>query len=274
MEINIQKMAETYTPIVMEYGVQFISALVIFIVGKWLAGKAANLMQTQMEKRNIDPMVSGFASSLIHWGLIAFVTIAALGQIGIQTASFIAIIGAAGLAVGLALQGSLANFAAGVLILIFKPFKLGDFISAGGESGSVSEIRIFSVQLVTPDNKEIILPNSTIMSGSITNFSAKDKRRVDLTIGVSYDAFLPDVRKILEDIVAAEPLVLQNEANMVAVAELGDSSVNLVVRSWVKSPDYWTVYFNLTETIKLKLDEANIGIPYPQMDVHVQKTAS
>jgi small conductance mechanosensitive channel len=274
MEINIEEMADKFIPMIMEYGIQVISALVIFIVGKWLAGKASNFIKGQMEKHNIDPMINSFASNLIRWGLIAFVAIAALGQIGIQTASFIAIIGAAGLAVGLALQGSLANFAAGILILIFKPFKLGDFISAGDESGTVSEIRIFSVQLVTPDNKEITLPNNAIMSSSITNFSAKDKRRVDLTIGVSYDAFLPGVRKILEAIVAAEPLILHNEANLVAVSELGDSSVNLVVRSWVKTSDYWPVYFKLTETIKLKLDEANIGIPYPQMDVHVQKPVS
>jgi len=270
---NPQELIEQYLPVVIEYGIKFLTALVIFIIGKWIVGKLTNFIEKQMTSRNVDPMLSGFTKSILYWILFAFVCIAALGQIGIQTASFVAIFGAAGLAVGLALQGSLSNFAAGVLIIIFKPFKLGEFIDAGGESGTVTEIRIFSIQLLTPDNKEITLPNSSVMNGSITNYSSKEKRRVDLTIGVSYDAHLPDVRNLLEEIVANESLVLQDEANMVAVSELGDSCVNLVVRSWAKTPDYWTVYFNLTETIKLKLDEAKIGIPYPQMDVHISKDA-
>lgn len=271
MQINAKQLLDNYLPIAMDYGIQIITAIIILLAGKWLAGILSGFLRSQLDGRGVDSMVSGFVKNLVYWALFAFAAIAALGQLGIQTASFIAVIGAAGLAVGLALQGSLSNFAAGVLILIFKPFKTGDYIDAAGQSGSVNEIKIFSTLLVTPDNKEILIPNSAIMNGSITNYSARDTRRVDLSIGVSYDAHLPDVRKLLEDIVAAEPLVLHEANNLIAVAALADSSVNFVVRSWVKSSDYWTVYFRLTETIKLKLDEAGIGIPYPQMDVHIQK---
>lgn len=272
MEFDPNQLIEQYLPQFINSGVQLFSALAIFFIGKWAAGVMANFLQTQMQNRKVDPMVSGFVRSLIYWAMFAFVCVAALAQIGVQTASFVAIIGAAGLAVGLALQGSLSNFAAGVLMVIFKPFKIGDYVDAGGQSGTVTDIKIFSIELVTPDNKEIIIPNSAVMNGSIVNYSSKENRRVDLKIGVSYDAYLPDVRKLLEDIIANEPLVLKNKANMVAVSELGSSSVNLVVRAWVKSADYWTVYFKLTETIKLKLDEANITIPYPQMDIHLTKT--
>lgn len=271
MTIDTKQLLDTYLPLAMDYGIQIITAIIILLAGKWLAGIFAGFLRSQLDKRSVDPMVSSFVRSLVYWGLFAFAAIAALGQLGIQTASFIAVIGAAGLAVGLALQGSLSNFAAGVLILVFKPFKTGDYIEAGGQSGSVNEIKVFATLLVTPDNKEVLIPNSSILNGSITNYSARDTRRVDLSIGVSYDAHLPDVRKLLEEIVAAEPLILHEQNNLIAVAALADSSVNFVVRSWVNTADYWTVYFRLTETIKLKFDEAGIGIPYPQMDVHIQK---
>lgn len=271
MEFNFEQLAEQYVALSINYGIQLISALAIFLIGKWIAGVVTNFLQTQMHKRKVDPMVSSFVRSILYWAMLAFVSIAALAQIGVQTASFVAMIGAAGLAVGLALQGSLSNFASGVLMIIFKPFKIGDYVEAGGQAGTVTDIKIFSIQLLTPDNKEIIIPNSAVMNGSIVNYSSTGKRRVDLKIGVSYDAYLPDVRKLLEDIIANEALVLKNESNLVAVSELASSSVNLVVRVWVKSPDYWSVYFRLTETIKLKLDEANIGIPYPQVDVHFTK---
>ena len=180
-------------------------------------------------------------------------------------------LGAAGLAIGLALQGSLSNFAAGVLIIIFRPFKVGDYIEAGGEAGIVEEIKIFSTQLRSPDNKTIILPNSTIMDGNIVNYSTKPTRRIDLVIGVGYEAHLPDVKHVLRSVVDADNRVLREEDNMVEVLELADSSVNFVVRSWVRTEDYWDVYFSLMENIKLKLDEAGINIPYPQMDVHMSK---
>lgn len=269
MDFKLEALSEQYLPLVISYSVQFVSAIAIFFIGKWFASAIANVLQVQMGKRKIDPIVSGFMRSIIYWVMLAFITIAALAQLGIQTAQFIAILGAAGLAIGLSLQGSLSNFASGVLIIIFKPFKLGDYVEAGGQTGVVTEIKIFSIQLLTTDNKEILIPNSSVMNGSITNYTSKETRRVDLKIGVSYDAYLPDVRKLLEDIINNEELVLKNAENQVAVSELGESSVNLVVRAWVKTEDYWTVYFKLTETIKLKLDEANIVIPYPQMNVYL-----
>lgn len=276
MEMNIETLSAQYLPLLSEYllqyGLQTISALAIFFIGKWLARLATGFLVAQLNKHGVDPMITGFLNGLLYWILLVFILIAALSQLGIQTAQFIAVLGAAGLAVGLALQGSLSNFAAGILIIIFKPFKLGDYIEAGGAAGSVSEIRIFSIQLITPDNKEVIIPNSSVMNSNIINFTAQAKRRVDLKIGVSYDSHLPDVKKLLQEIVATHPKVLKNDANLVAVSELGDSSVNFVVRAWVDTSDYWPVYFELTETIKLKLDEANIKIPFPQMDVHVHKT--
>ncbi len=278
MDFNVETLSTKYLPILTEYllqyGLQALSALAIFFIGKWVARAATDFLITQMNKQNVDPLITSFLRSLVYWVLLAFIIIAALAQIGIQTAQFIAIMGAAGLAVGLALQGSLSNFASGILIIIFKPFKLGDYIEAGGAAGAVKEIRIFSIQLLTPDNKEVIIPNSAVMNGNIVNFTAQAKRRVDLKVGVSYKAHLPDVKKILQDIVADNALVLHGEDNLVAVSDLGDSGVIFVVRAWANTADYWAVYFGLTETIKLKLDEAKIEIPYPQMDVHFHKRDS
>ncbi len=200
---------------------------------------------------------------------MVFVVLAALSQVGIQTTSFIAIIGAAGLAIGLALQGSLANFAAGFLLIIFRPFKVGDFIEAGGVSGSVESIQIFTTTLTTPDNKTVIVPNSNIYSGNITNYSAKETRRVDLVVGVSYDADLSQVKAILNEIAANDERVMSDPEPVIAVSELADNSVNLVMRMWTKTADYWGVYFDATETVKVRLDEAGVGIPYPQRDVHL-----
>lgn len=271
MNFDIEQLAAQGQALVLEYGVQVVMAIVIYVIGSWIAKMVANLIKKGMSHRNVDPMVSGFVHSLVYWGAYIFVIIAALAQVGVQTASFIAVIGAAGLAVGLALQGSLSNFAAGVLMIIFKPFKTGDFVEVAGKAGSVEVIRIFNIQLKTPDNKVIIIPNSAVMDGSIVNYSQKPMRRVDLTIGVSYEAYLPDVTACLKEIVANEPKVLQEEANLIAVSELGDSSVNYVVRVWVNTPDYWEVYFRMMETVKLTFDEKGIGIPYPQMDVHLNK---
>jgi len=203
------------------------------------------------------------------------VVLAALSQLGIQTTSFIAILGAAGLAIGLALQGSLANFAAGFLMIIFRPFKVGDFIEGAGVAGVVEQIQIFTTILRTPDNKTIIVPNAGLSNGNITNYSTKDTRRVDLTVGASYDADIRHVKQVLEGIIAADQRILPDPAPMIVVSELADSSVNFVVRVWVKSPDYWGVFFNANEQVKLRFDEEGIGIPYPQRDVHVyeHKTA-
>ncbi len=248
-------------------------AAVILFGGLWAARQLRNLVNNLLNKRGVDPMLSSFAASIAHILLIAFVVIASLGQLGIQTTSLVAIIGAAGLAIGLALQGSLANFASGVMIIAFRPFKVGDFIDAGGTSGVVEGIQIFSTQLRTGDNKTIIIPNSKITGGSITNFSAKETRRVDLVFGISYDDDIRMAKEILKDIVAADERILKDPAPVIAVSELADSSVKFVVRPWVKSADYWAVYFDLTENVKLRFDNEGISIPYPQRDVHMHQAA-
>jgi small conductance mechanosensitive channel len=200
---------------------------------------------------------------------MTIVIIAALNQFGIQTASLIAIVGAAGLAIGLALQGSLANFAAGFLMLIFRPFKTGDYIEGAGTQGTVEEIHLFTIQLKTPDNKTVIIPNAKLMGDNIINYSAKDKRRVDLVIGVSYSDNLSKVRQVLEDVLSKDNRVLKDPAPTIAVMELGDNSVNFAVRPWAKTDDYWNVYFDLTEDIKKRFDAESISIPFPQRDVHL-----
>lgn len=264
---------EGIVELAMLYGVQVILALTIFIVGKWVAKKIANIVQRVLAKNNVDPAIQHFVGSLVSWVLIIFVVIASLGQLGIQTASFVAIVGAAGLAVGLALQGSLANFAAGVLILIFRPFKVGDFIEVAGVSGVVQKIQIFTTELHSPDNKKIIVPNGGVISGNITNYSANDTRRVDLVFGVGYGDDINAAKAVLQSVVAAEPKVLQDPAPTIAVVELADSSVNLVCRPWVNTADYWDVYFNITEAAKKALDAQGISIPFPQRDLHLHNVA-
>lgn len=219
--------------------------------------------------REIRPCAGEVRGQPAYAALLAFVVLAALAQLGIQTTSFIAIIGAAGLAVGLALQGSLSNFAAGVMLIIFRPFKVGDFIEAAGVSGSVEEIMIFSTKLKSPDNKQLYVPNGSIISGTITNYSAKDQRRVDLVFGCGYGDDIKKAKALLEAIVKENPLVLDDPAPTIGVLELGDSSVNFAVRPWVATPDYWDVYFQITEEVKQRFDEAGISIPFPQRDVHL-----
>lgn len=252
-----------------EFGFNLISALAILIVGLWVAKKIAGWGGASVKRSGVDETLTSFLSKLIHAGLAAFVIIAALSRVGIQTASFVAVLAAAGLAVGLALQGSLANFAAGVLIMLFRPYKLGDWVEAGGVSGSVKDISIFSTVLATGDNKKIIVPNSQMTGGSITNYSAYDTRRVDLVVGVSYSADLQKARSVFEKVIREQEAVLEDKDITVAVKALGASSVDFVLRAWVKSGDYWPTYFALTEKIKLALDEHGIGIPFPQMDVHL-----
>jgi small conductance mechanosensitive channel len=269
--IDLYKILEQSQGLIVEYSLKVLAALAIYVIGRLIAKLIAKGILKALKIRNIDDTVARFIHNVTYGALYVFVIIAALSQLGIQTASFITIIGAAGLAIGLALQGSLSNFASGVLMIIFRPFKIGDYVEAGGKSGTVEDIQIFCTQLKTPDNKVVIIPNSAIMDDSIVNYSTKEIRRVDLKIGVSYDAYLPEVKALLTKTVEANEKVLHTEGYKIAVLELGDSSVNFVVRTWAKTPEYWDVYFELTESIKLALDENNIGIPYPQMDVHVQK---
>jgi len=256
------------------YGLRVIAALAIFIVGRWVAGWLRGLLRKLMAKSGTDPMLISFVTNMAYFALLAFVVIAALGQLGIQTTSFIAILGAAGLAVGLALQGSLQNFAAGVLIIIFRPFKIGDFIEGGGTIGVVETMDIFTTKMKTGDNKAVIVPNGQIIGGTIINYSAKQTRRLDLVIGVGYNDDLLQVKEVLAEILAADERVLADPAPTIGVLELGDNSVNFAVRPWVNSGDYWPLHFALLETIKLRFDAEGISIPYPQRDVHLHQVTS
>lgn len=251
------------------YGIKVVAALAIFIVGRWVARAVRNFVRRLMERGKVDDTLVSFVGNLTYVLLLAFVVVAALNQIGIQTTSFIAVIGAAGLAIGLALQGSLANFAAGVLLIIFRPFKAGDYIEGAGVAGTVEEIQIFTSQLKTPDNKTIIIPNAKLTGDNIINYSAKDTRRVDMVFGVSYSDDLQKVRQILEDILTKDDRVLQDPAPTIGVVELADNSVNFACRPWVKTGDYWAVYFEITETVKRRFDAEGVSIPFPQRDVHV-----
>ena len=254
-----------------EYGLNLIGAIAIFVFGKWIARRIASLIKTVMEKAEVDATLVRFSENLIYILLMVVVILAALNTLGVQTTSFVAILGAAGLAIGLALQGTLGNVGSGVLLIMFRPFKVGDVVSAGGETGSVEAISLFATTLNTPDNKVVIIPNSTVTSGNITNFSAKETRRVDLVFGIGYDDDLKLAKATLEEIIGSDERVLKEPEPFIAVSELADSSVNFVVRAWVNSGDYWGVHFDTIEKVKLTFDEKGISIPYPQMDVHLDK---
>lgn len=253
------------------YGLKILAALIIFIIGRWIATLLTKALRTAMEKRSIEPSLIGFASSLTHSALLIFVVLAALNKLGVQTASFVAVIGAAGLAIGLALQGSLSNFAAGVLILIFKPYKVGDFVAAGGAKGKITEIGIFTTTLVTTDHRTQILPNSIATGGVIENYSKQGTRRLDLIVGVSYGDEIPKVKQVLQEILDNEPRILPDPKPTIGLLEMADSSINFAFRPWVKADDYWDLYFELQERIKTRFDEEGISIPFPQRDVHLIK---
>ncbi len=251
------------------YGLQLVGAILIFVIGRWVATLLKGVVRRLMEKTKADPTLVLFVTNFTYVVLMVFIIIAALGRIGVQTGSFIAVIGAAGLAVGLALQGSLANFAAGVLLLIFRPFKADDLIEGAGVLGIVEEIGVFTTTLKTLDNKKVIVPNAKLTGDNIVNYSAKPIRRVDMVIGVSYDADLKKTKEVLSEVLAADERVLKDPEPTVAVSELGDSSVNLVVRPWTKTENYWGVYFDTTQAAKERLDAEGIVIPFPQRDVHL-----
>jgi small conductance mechanosensitive channel len=249
--------------------INIVAAALIFFIGRWVAGVLSNLVEKGLIRARLDATLGKFVRHLVYFLMLIFVVIAALNRLGVQTASFIAAIGAAGLAVGLALQGSLSNFAAGILLIIFKPFKVGDFVEIGGVKGTVQEIQIFNTVLHSPDNIRIVLPNAQVTNGNILNYSANDKRRVDLTVGVSYDDDLSKVKQFLLSVLLADNRILRTPEPVVAVSEMADSSVNLVVRPWVKSDDYWPVYFDLTEKIKVGLKANGFTVPFPQYDLHL-----
>jgi small conductance mechanosensitive channel len=269
MEINIDKILETITVWFTTYSIKIVAAILIFIIGKWLCRRIANLLIKIMEKNNIDVTLVKFLGSIVYYTLFIVVMIAVAGQLGINTTSFLTIIGAAGLAIGLALKDSLSNLASGVMLIMFRPIKIGDFVDVGGVTGTVQSIDIFNTTIHSPDNQKHIVPNASITSGVITNVTANDNRRVDLVIGIGYDDDIAKAKGILEAIIKKEERVLENPATNIAVSELGDSSVNFVVRPWVKTSDYWDVYFDLTEEIKITFDKEGISIPYPQQDVHL-----
>jgi small conductance mechanosensitive channel len=245
-------------------------AAVIFFIGRWIAKQLSDLLEKGLHHARMDATLGKFIRNLAYFSMLAFVAIAALNRLGVQTTSAVAAIGAAGLAVGLALQGSLSNFAAGVLLIIFKPFKVGDFVEIGGAKGTVQEIQIFNTVLHSIDNVRIVIPNAHVTSDNILNYTANDKRRVDLVIGVSYGDDLSKVKRVILSVLLADSRVLRNPEPAVLVSELATSSVNLVVRSWVKTEDYWPVYFDLTEKIKVELDANGITIPFPQHDIHIR----
>lgn len=263
---------QTVSDMIGLYTTNFAIAIVIFFVGKWLAHKITHITVNLMNKHDkIDETLAKFLDDIIYCALMAVVILSALDQLGINTTSFLAILGAAGLAIGLALKDSLSNFASGVMIIMFKPFKIGDAITAGGVTGKVKEIHLFNTEFTTPDNQKILVPNGAITAGSIININAHDTRRVDLVVGISYDDNIKTAKDLLQAIVNENEKILKEPAVTIAVSELANSSVNFIVRPWVNTADYWDVKFNLTETIKNRFDEAGISIPYPQTDVHLYK---
>lgn len=266
--IDIQQIFNDY---IMPWGINIVMALVIFIVGRWVVNIINNLVQKLMKRADMDEILISFLSSIMRTVLLLFVVVAALDQVGVNTTSFIALLGAAGLAIGLSLQGSLQNFASGVMLIVFRPFKKGDFVEVAGTSGVVSEIGIFTTTMTTPDNKLIIVPNGAIYGGTITNYSAKDTRRIDMVFGIGYGDDIHKAKQILGDIIAADERVLQDPEPTIALGELGDSSVNFLVRPWVNSGDYWAVMWDTNEKVKDTFDANGISIPFPQMDIHVDK---
>jgi small conductance mechanosensitive channel len=269
--MDISKYTDMAVMYASEYGLKVIAAILIFIVGKWAANKISIVSKNLMLKAKIDHTLAEFAESIIYFLILIMVILASLNAIGVNTTSFLAVFGAASLAVGLALKDSLSNIGAAVIIIIFRPFKMGDFIEAGGATGTVKDINLFSTIIEPIDKSIVIVPNSGIISGNIINFSKRTERRVDHVFGIGYDDDLKLAKETLMEIIKTDERVLEEPAPLVAVGELADSSVNFVFRAWVKADDYWDVYFDMLERVKLTFDEKGISIPYPQMDVHTDK---
>ena len=269
MTLDTTQWLEKFQEALTAWGPKVVAAAVVLVLG-WIAARMLiGLMRRAMGRGGVDATLIGFLANVVHMALIALVVITALAQLGVATTSFAAVLGASALAVGFALQSSLSNLAAGVMVIFFRPFKAGDFVEAGGISGIVEEIQIFSTKLRTPDNKEVTVPNSQITGDAITNYSARDTRRIDLVFGIGYDDDIQRAKQLLEQIVAADGRVLADPEPVIAVSELADSSVNFVVRPWVSTDDYWVVTFDLTEKVKLRFDADGISIPFPQTDVHL-----
>jgi len=264
--INIEQILQDY---ILPWSINIVSAILVFYIGRFIVSLIVDVCRKLLERANFDEMLVGFLCSILRWTLLLFVIIAALSQLQVNTTSMVALLGAAGLAIGLSLQSSLSNFASGVLLVVFRPFTKGNFVEVAGTTGVVQQIGIFTTTLLTPDNKEIIVPNGAIYGSSITNYSARDTRRVDMKFGVSYGDDIKLVKQILTDIVNDDPRILDEPAPVIALGELGESSVNFLVRPWTKTEDYWAVLWDTNEEVKRRFDAQGVSIPFPQMDVHM-----
>lgn len=262
------------TEMAMTWGLRFAQALIIFFIGRLIARLIARGAERLMGKAGVDKTLSHFLYNVMFTVMLVAVIVAAIKPLGVDTTSFIAILGAAGLAIGLALQGSLSNFSSGIMLILFRPFEAGDFVEAGGATGMVEQINIFNTVMKTGDNREIIVPNSKIFDDIITNYSARDMRRIDLLIGIGYSDDIRQARQVIENVMQKDERVLDNPESVILVMELGASSVDLAVRPWVKTADYWTTRSDLLENIKVELEAAGCNIPYPQQDVHLHQVTA
>jgi small conductance mechanosensitive channel len=272
MDSTVDQAVQNVVTLVSTWGLQLAGALAVLIIGRFLCGLARKSVRRAMESRKVDPSLVPFVSNLVYFVLLAAVLIAVLGLFGIETTSLVAVLGTAGLAIGLALQGTLANFSSGVMLLLFRPFHVGDFIDAAGVAGTVVEIGVFSTIMNTPDNVKIIVPNSGIFGATIKNFSANDTRRNDIVLGISYDDDISNAIAVVNAVLSKDSRVLSDPEPLVAVSELADSSVNLVVRPWCRKEDYWGLRFDLTRKFKEELEQGGCSIPYPQHDVHLHQS--
>lgn len=267
-----------YTKFIHESAIPWVKnivfAILIFLIGRIIAKWIVAIARKAMGRGNVDPLLVQFVVNILSWALLLLILVASLDQLGVDTTSFVALLGAAGVAVGFALKDSLSNFAAGVMLILFRPFKTGDFIEAAGTEGVVEQIRVFSSTLRTPDNRELTVPNGDIFGGVITNNNARDTRRIDMTIGISYNDNIPKAKEVLQRIINEDDRILEDPAPLIAVGELGASSVDLLVRPWVKTSDFFATKCDLTEKIKITFDEEGLEFPFPQMDVHVSKEES
>lgn len=269
MENFLNENPDFLSQYIIPWGIKFVSAILIYIIGRWIARLIVKSVVKIMSKSNVDASLTKFAGNIISAVLTIFILIAAIEQLGVDTTSIMAVFAAAGLAVGLALKDSLSNFSAGIMLIMFKPFKLGDLVTAGGSTGVIEDIQIFNTVMRTGDNQEIIIPNGHIYGGSIINISARETRRVDLVIGIGYDDNIGTAKQLIEDIISKNTLILTDPAPTIMVLNLGESSIDIAVRPWVKTADYWIVRADLLQTIKETFDEKGISIPYPQRDVHM-----
>lgn len=265
---------EAIIPLLLAWGARILVALLIFVVGRWVSKRVAAAVAAATERANVDATLTNFLRSVVYMALLVMVVLAAVQTLGVEATSFFAILGAAGLAVGLALKDSLANFSSGVMLVFFRPFKAGDYVEAGGVSGTVDSISIFNTIMKTPDNRVIIVPNSQIYAGSITNFSAMQTRRIDLVFGISYDDDVFRAKQVMQSVIEADERILKDPAPTIMMLELADSSVNFAVRPWVATADYWAVRGDLLERIKKALEDNGMSIPYPQRDLHLINQAT